>query len=122
MTEATLLKNNLSAMLKKAPVCAGQDQHGGLHIYPKKKMFSATARSAEVGEMSDSIDAALEGEDLDINFHIGYLADCLPSIESDSLVLQFAGTGRPLVIKGVFDGSFMYLVMPLNRYVPSIQN
>jgi DNA polymerase III sliding clamp (beta) subunit (PCNA family) len=65
--------------------------------------------------MSDNIDAALTGDDLDINFHIGYLADCLGSIASESITLIFAGPGRPLVIRGVSDPSFMYLVMPLNR-------
>lgn len=113
--QATLLKNDLSEMLKKARVFAGADQHVGLHLYPKKKIFSATARSSDVGEMSDSIDAALEGEDIDINFHIGYLAECLPSIQSDSVTLTFAGQGRPLVVKGVSDPSFLYLVMPLNK-------
>lgn len=114
-TEATMLKSDLSEMLKKARVFAGQEQHVGLHLYPKKKIFSATARSSDVGEMSDSIDAALEGEDIDINFHIGYIAECLTSIESDSVTLSFAGQGRPLVVKGVSDPSFLYLVMPLNR-------
>ncbi len=114
-TEATLLKADLSEMLRKARVFSGNDQHVGLHVYPKKKIFTATARSNDVGEMSDSIDAALTGEDLDINFHIGYLSECLPSVESDSVVLSFAGPGRPLVIRGASDASFMYLVMPLNR-------
>jgi DNA polymerase-3 subunit beta len=114
-TEATILKKDFVEMLRKARVFSGTDQHVGLHIYPKKKIFSATARSADVGEMSDSIDAAVSGEELDINFHIGYLADCLSSVESDSIMLQFAGMGRPLVIKGVSDSSFIYLVMPLNR-------
>lgn len=114
-TEATMLKSDLSEMLKKARVFAGSEQHIGFHIYPKKKIFSATARSADVGEMSDSVDAALEGDDIDINFHIGYLAECLTSIQSDSVTLSFAGQGRPLVVKGVSDPSFLYLVMPLNR-------
>lgn len=114
-TEATMLKADLSEMLRKARVFSGNDQHVGLHIYPKKKIFTATARSSDVGEMSDSIDAALTGDDLDINFHIGYLSECLSSIESDSVQLSFAGPGRPLVIRGVSDASFMYLVMPLNR-------
>ena len=65
--------------------------------------------------MWDTVDAALSGEDVDINFHIGYVADCLASIESDSVTLSFAGTGKPLVVKGVSDNSFLYLVMPLNR-------
>ena len=114
-TEATVLKNDFAEMLRKARVFSGNDQHVGLHAYPKRKIFSATARSADVGEMSDSIDAALTGEDIDINFHIGYLADCLPSIESDSIVLGFSGAGKPLVIRGVSDAAFTYLVMPLNR-------
>lgn len=114
-TEATVLKNDFAEMLRKARVFSGNDQHVGLHVYPKRKIFSATARSAEVGEMSDSIDAAISGEDLDINFHIGYLADCLSVVESDSIVLGFAGAGKPLVIRGVSDSSFTYLVMPLNR-------
>lgn len=114
-TEATVLKGDFAEMLRKARVFAGADMHVGLHVYPNKKIFSALARSADVGEMSDSVEAALTGEDLDINFHIGYLSDCLSTIESDSLVLGFSGPGKPLVIRGVSDQSFMYLVMPLNR-------
>ncbi len=114
-TEATVLKSDFAEMLRKARVFSGQDMHVGLHVYPKKKIFTATARSNDVGEMSDSIDGALSGEDLDINFHIGYLADCLSSIDSDSIVLAFAGAGKPLVVHGASDTSFRYLVMPLNR-------
>jgi len=114
-TEATLLTGDFAEMLRKARIFSGNDQHVGLHIYPHRKIFSATARTNDVGEMSDSIDAAISGEDLDINFHIGYLADCLSSIESDSITLGFGGIGRPVVIKGVSDATFTYLVMPLNR-------
>ncbi len=114
-TEATLLKSDLTDMLRKARVFSGADQHVGLHVYPNKKIFSATARSAEVGEMSDTLEAAVSGEDLDINFHIGYIAECLSSVDSDSVTLSFAGVGRPLIMRGVGDASFMYLVMPLNR-------
>lgn len=114
-TEATVLKGDFAEMLRKGRVFAGADMHVGFHVYPKKKIFSALARSADVGEMSDSIEASLTGDDLDINFHIGYLSDCIGAIESDSLVLGFSGPGKPLVIRGVSDQNFMYLVMPLNR-------
>jgi DNA polymerase III subunit beta len=114
-TTATLLKSDFSNLLKKARVFSGEDQSVGLHIYPSKKIMSATARSASVGEMSDMVDAALEGNDLDINFHIHYLSDCLSAISSDSVTLQFSGAGRPLIIRGTGDASFTYLVMPLNR-------
>lgn len=114
-TEVTLLKSDFAEALRKARVFAGADQHVGFHVYPKKKVFDVTAQSAAIGEMSDSLEAALSGEDIDVNFHIGYVADCLQSIPSDSLVLGFSGAGRPLVIKGASDATFTYLVMPLNR-------
>ena len=102
-------------MLRKARVFSGGDQRVGLHVYPKKKMFTATAQSSDVGEMSDFLEAALSGEDIDINFHVGYLSECLTSIPSDSITLGFSGIGKPLVIRGVSDQSLMYLVMPMNR-------
>ena len=114
-TDVTLLKSDLTELLRKARIFSGTEQHISFHVYPTRKIFSVTARSSEVGEMSDTVDAALSGEDIDINFHIGYLADCLPTIKSDSLVLSFAGIGRPLVVRGTADSTFMYLVMPLNR-------
>ncbi len=114
-TEATLLKGDFTETLRKARVFAGADQHVGFHVYPKKKVFDVTAQSAAIGEMSDSLEAAVSGDDIDVNFHIGYVADCLQSIPSDSITLGFSGAGKPLVIKGVSDASFTYLVMPLNR-------
>lgn len=114
-TEATVLKADFTDTLRKARVFSGADQHVGFHVYPKKKVFDVTAQSAMIGEMSDSLEAALQGEDIDVNFHIGYVADCLQSIQADSVVLGFSGAGKPLVIRGVSDATFTYLVMPLNR-------
>lgn len=114
-TEVTLLKSDFTETLRKARVFAGADQHVGFHVYPKKKVFDVMAQSAAIGEMSDSLEAALSGEDIDVNFHIGYVTDCLQSIQSDSITLRFSGAGRPLIIRGVSDTSFTYLVMPLNR-------
>ena len=114
-TEATLLKNDFAEMLRKARVFSGGESRVGLHVYPKKKIFTATAQNQDVGEMSDFLEAAVSGDDIDINFHIGYLSDCLASIASDSIALGFSGPGKPLVIRGISDSSFMYLVMPLNR-------
>jgi len=114
-SEVTLLKSEFAETLRKARVFAGADQHVGFHVYPKKKVFDVMAQSAAIGEMSDSLEAALSGEDIDVNFHIGYVTDCLQSIQSDSITLRFSGAGRPLIIRGVSDNTFTYLVMPLNR-------
>lgn len=113
--EATVLKEDMNTVVKKARIFSSSAQEIGLHLYPKKKQFTATARTADIGETSDSIEAALSGEDLDIKFNTHYLSECFSSIHTDSITLQFGGVGKPLVIRGVGDGSFLYLVMPLNR-------
>ena len=115
VSEATLLKEELLNILKKTRVFSGASQQISFHMYPKKKIFSVTARNADVGEMSDTIEAAVSGDDIDIHFNLHYIQDCVQSLKTDSITLQFAGEGKPLVIKSVSDQHFTYLVMPLNK-------
>lgn len=114
-TEATILTKDFSEALKKAKLFSNASQQVSFHLYPQKKVFSVTAQNQEVGEMDDTLDAAVQGEDIDINFNSSYIAECLQSVHTDSLTLGFAGAGRPLVVKPVGDQTFTYLVMPLNR-------
>ncbi|MBI4068179.1 DNA polymerase III subunit beta [Candidatus Kaiserbacteria bacterium] len=114
-TESVVLKEDLAVILQKATIFSGDARQVGFHAYPKRKIFSASAQNTTIGEMSDTIDAAITGDDIDINFNIPFVSDCLQSIGSDSLQLKFAGPGKPLVIEGISDKTFRYLVMPLNR-------
>lgn len=114
-TEAVCLKEDLSNTLKKAQIFSDKFGQITLHVYPKDKKFTISARNNDVGEISDSLEAALTGDDLDISFNYKYLADSFQSISTDSLSLSFAGVGKPLIVKGVGDTTFTYLVMPMNK-------
>jgi len=114
-TEVIALTEDLKNTFSKARVFSNTSHQIGIHVYPKKKMFTITAQNNDVGETADTVEAALSGEDVDINFNLSYIAECLQTIHTDSVALYFNGTGKPLVIKGVGDTSFVYLVMPLNR-------
>jgi DNA polymerase III subunit beta len=115
ISEATLLKEDIGTILKKTRVFSGSSQQVGFHIYPKKKIFTITARSSDIGEMSDEIEAAVSGEDIDINFNFQYINDCVQAVKTDSISMHFAGESKPLIIKSISDPNFMYLVMPLNK-------
>jgi len=52
---------------------------------------------------------------VDINFNHRYIADCFQSIDSDSVSISISGANKPLVMRGMSDKSFSYLVMPMNR-------
>ena len=113
-TEAVLLKQDLLLAFKKALVFSGKFNQVGITVYPKKKQFVISAKS-DVGETTDTVTAAVSGEDVAINFNLKYLADCFQAISGDSVSLTFNGSGKPLVIRDVSDTSFLYLVMPMNR-------
>lgn len=114
-TEATLLKKDLSQILKKTGTFS--DKFNKILITATQENSGITIRTAnqDVGEMNDTVQAVIEGEDTQVSINHQYLSDCLQSIESDSVVLSFYGVGKPIIVRGVGDKSFTYLVMPMNR-------
>jgi DNA polymerase III sliding clamp (beta) subunit (PCNA family) len=59
--------------------------------------------------------AVIKGDDLTISFNYKYIIDCFQSIHSDSISMQFSGLGKPVLVSGVSDKSFLYIVMPMNK-------
>lgn len=115
ITEATLLTADFDKVLRRAAVFTDQFNQTTLSLNPKKKQFSIHTQHATVGETTDSISAALSGDELTIKFNQRYLLDALHSIYTDSISLQFAGQSNAAIIRPVGDTTFLYLVMPMNR-------
>ena len=114
-TEAVLLKQDLANAFKLANIFSDQFHQVKLTLSPVKKSFAISSRSADIGESENSLDAALSGEEVSLGFNYRYIADCFQSIHSDSVKLQFSGVGKALLVSGISDPSFVYLVMPMNR-------
>ncbi|MEK7552437.1 MAG: DNA polymerase III subunit beta [Patescibacteria group bacterium] len=114
-TDVTLLKQDFIGAFKVANVFSDKFNQVNIKVEPGKKNFEVITRNLDVGENISHVDAVFSGNDLDISFNLKYVTDCLPSIESDSLSLNFTDISRPMVIKGVGDRSFLYLVMPMNK-------
>lgn len=114
-TEAITLTADLSQALKLSNVFSDQFNQLTLSVTPKKKAFEIYAKHADIGENKTELDAALTGEDVTVNINHKYLMDCFQSISSDSISMSFNEATRPLVVRGVGDASFLYLIMPMNR-------
>ena len=113
VTHATVLKNDLLSAFKKTSVFLNKFQQVSLNISDNSIVVSS--QNSEVGHITDTVKAVIEGEELSLNFNQQYLIEPLSHISDDSVVLHFAGIGRPLVITGVSDNTIRYLVMPMNR-------
>jgi DNA polymerase III subunit beta len=113
VTKVTVLKNDILKALKKTSVFLNRYQQVTVSVTEGGLTFSS--QNNEVGHVTDSVPASVEGDDLTLNFNQQYIADSLGHVTDDSVILHFAGIGRPLVITGVGDKSLRYLVMPMNR-------
>ncbi len=114
-TEVTVLKQDLVSSLKIANIFADKFSQVIFNINPSEKTLRITTKNMDVGENINSIDAVIKGEGLNISFNYKYIMDCFQSIDSDSISLSFSDMNRPMIIRGVSDKSFLYLVMPMNK-------
>jgi len=112
-TEATVLRQDLMDRLKLTTVFSGKLQQVRLKLYPNEKLFEIESRNDDIGETTHQIDAALSGEDVEFLLNQRFLVDVLSYLSVDSISFHASGAGRPLVIKGVGDTTFTYLVMPM---------
>jgi DNA polymerase-3 subunit beta len=112
-TEATMLRQDIIDRLKLTTVFSGKLQQVRLKEYPNEKLFEIESRSDEIGETTHQIDAVLSGEDVEFLINQRFLMDVLSYLSTDSISLEACGGGRPLVVKGVGDQTFTYLVMPM---------
>ncbi len=116
VTEVVVLKQDIINALKVSNIFSDKFNQVHLSVDPKGKMFSIQTKNSDIGENSTTVDSALTGDPIEINFNYKYIADSFQSIDADSLTLQFSGNNRPMVIKPVSgDQTFMYLAMPMNR-------
>jgi len=113
VTKATVLKNDLQNAFKKTSVFLNKFLQVSLTL--TEKSVTISSQNNEVGHITDTIKAVVAGEELSLNFNQQYVIEPLSHITDESLVLNFAGIGRPLVITGANDISLRYLVMPMNR-------
>lgn len=114
-SKAVLLKQDLTNSLKTSLIFSDNFNQLTLKLSPKAKNFEIESKNTTVGENIYALDAVLEGEDLSINVNHRYFTDCFQSITTDSVSLDFNGQNKPIVVRGVGDTSFLYLVMPMNK-------
>ena len=110
-----VLKQDLLNALKISNIFSDKFNQLNLSIKPKEKVFELSSQNNDVGENKTYLDAALTGENIELAFNYKYFLDCFQSINSDSLSIKFNQSSKPIVVSGVSDNSFIYLIMPMNR-------
>lgn len=113
VTHVTVLKDDLLRSFKKTNIFLNKFRQVSLMITDNNLTISS--QNNEVGHTTDTLKAQVQGEELTLNFNQQYIMDPLSFIMDDSVKLSFAGIGRAMIMQGVSDNSFRYLVMPMNK-------
>mgnify|MGYP001568242892 FL=1 len=114
-TSVVLLKQDLINSLKTSLIFSDSFNQLTLKLNPVSKQFTIETKNSTLGESTHNLDAVIEGEEISINVNHRYFTDCFQSSTPDSLTLTFSGQAKPILVSGVGDTSFLYLVMPMNQ-------
>lgn len=114
-TSVVMLKKDLIQSLNLSNTFANRFNQAKLVIELTSKKVRLETKNDDIGQSEIELDAAIEGEPLEISFNYKYLSDCFQSIAVDSVSLEFVSPTKPIIVRGVGQKDFLYLIMPTNR-------
>jgi DNA polymerase-3 subunit beta len=115
-TEVVLSKEDFVSALRLANIFSDRLNRINFKVIPQENFVEISAQNTDVGENTIKLSPQMvQGEEIEINYNVKYILDCLSFITSQDISLKFMGKNRPMLLSPVGDNSFNYLVMPLNR-------
>lgn len=114
-TEVIALKQDLLNTLKLSTIFSDKFNQINVSVDSNSKHLIMKAKNSQKGENVSEIDSTINGNSIEINFNHRYFIESFQSITTDSVIIQCNEENRPVVIQGVGDKSFLYLIMPMNR-------
>lgn len=100
--------------VRQAAVLTNEESRGvRMAFSSKKKTAKISSRAPEMGESEIDLDlTGYEGDDLEISFNPGYLADALKTMDEAEVLMELKAANKPGLIKAGSD--FLYVIMPVN--------
>jgi len=108
--ELSLPRAELLDVVRRAGVMA--QRNTPLRLRFADGALTISAQSQDVGETSESIPAAYNGEPLEIGFNAEFLREGLESVTADEVTVQLINPLRPGLLSTEGD-AFWYLIMPI---------
>jgi DNA polymerase-3 subunit beta len=103
--------NELLEVVRRISLLA--QKNAPLRLGFSEGQLEISAQTPDIGEASESLPIAFNGESFEIGFNPEFLRDGLESAESNDLILKLISPLRPGLIQSGDDGGFLYLVMPI---------
>ncbi len=113
--KAIVLKKDFDTLLKHISIFSDSFQKTTLLFNPDNQTLSLSSHNNDLGSSIGSIPAEISGDQIELSFNYHYLQTPLSLITTENISLNVNNIGQPLVIHGIGDNTFLYLVMPMNQ-------
>ena len=113
--KAVVLKKDFDTLLKHISIFSDSFQKATLIFNSKDQTISLSSHNNDLGSSKGSIPAEISGGSIELSFNYHYLQTPLSLITTENISLHANNIGQPLIIRGVGDNTFLYLVMSMNQ-------
>jgi DNA polymerase-3 subunit beta len=114
-TIVTMVLDDVKQGLRVISVFSDKYNQVDIEIVAGQKECVVRSSHSDVGSSTIKIPAKIEGPSIDSRLNYTYITDAFQSIEKDSIQFAYNGNNKPVVLTGVHDTTFLYLIMPMNR-------
>lgn len=113
-TIVTVNRAEMIASVERAAVLIRGDKNNLVTFDISEKGVKITSIS-EYGNVSETVNASLDGVDLTISMNAKYLLDSLKALEEDNVVISFNGAISPFILQNIEKKESLYLILPVRN-------
>ncbi len=114
ITNVTVKKSELIMSAERAAILIRGDKNNLVTLDIKNGLIKISATS-EYGNVSESVDAEIEGKELVISMNAKYLLDALRVLGEEKITLSFNGAVSPFIVQNEEKKDSLYLILPVRN-------
>ncbi len=114
-TSVMVGRGTLQEAIDRASLMAREGRNNLLKFSVTKEQLTITSNS-EMGDVFEQMDAATQGQDINISFNVNYINDAIRSLTDDDVCLRFNTSISPAVIVPKEGDQYLYLVLPVRTF------
>lgn len=114
-TKVVINKSEVVKTLRATQIFHDRFNQVKMVINSDLSQISFTVNHSERGEMVTHIPAKITGIDVEMIIHQKNLGDVLNIIDDETIEINVVNHVKPIMIKGVQEKDFLYIMMPINR-------
>jgi DNA polymerase III subunit beta len=110
ISNSTFLKEDINKSLKIVSFFSDKTEQVTLDF--KENSLNISALNLDIGSANEEMKANTKGDDFSVKINSRYLEEFISNVNENSLMFKFTAQNKPVVLQGLQDSSFTYLIMP----------